>query len=132
MADHELERASTTEGLPVSVSLGPTLEAAAVPQHSSLVDARVVFISCLAILVAIAAAFIAQYLMHLIGFVTGISFYGKPFLIECVTALLSFRIPPAPVGLPPTNQHLGVFVILVPVIGGLIVGAMARYGHKAI
>ena len=32
----------------------------------------------------------------------------------------------------PAGNHLGLWVIFVPVIGGLIVGRMARYGHKAI
>ena len=79
MSDHEneVERASTTEGLPVAVSMGPALDAAAVPRHSSLVNGRVVFISGLAIAVAVAAAFIAQFLMHLISLVTHIAFYGQ-------------------------------------------------------
>ena len=36
--DHPIERASTTDGLPVSLSLGPTLEAAAVPSQPTVVD----------------------------------------------------------------------------------------------
>ena len=78
MSEHQVERASTTEGLPVAVSMGPALEAAAVPQQASLVDRRVVFVSVLAILVAVAAGFIAQFLMHLISLVTSaiMSFYG--------------------------------------------------------
>src|SRR5207248_4831051 len=32
----------------------------------------------------------------------------------------------------PAGNHLGPFVIAIPVIGGLIVGVMARYGSKAI
>ena len=55
--EREVERASTTEGLPVSVSMGPVLEAADFPRQSSLVDARVLLISGLAICVGIAAAF---------------------------------------------------------------------------
>ena len=31
MADHEIKRASTNEGLPVGTAMGPTLEAADVP-----------------------------------------------------------------------------------------------------
>ncbi|MGZ6098384.1 MAG: chloride channel protein, partial [Myxococcaceae bacterium] len=34
--------------------------------------------------------------------------------------------------LGPTTAHLGLAVILVPPIGGLIVGIMARYGSQAI
>jgi len=36
MADHEVERSSTTEGLPVSPSLGPTLENENVPVRAAL------------------------------------------------------------------------------------------------
>jgi H+/Cl- antiporter ClcA/CBS domain-containing protein len=119
MSGGDVERASTTEGLPVSVSMGPALQAAAVPRHSSLVNGRVIVISFLAILVAIAAAFIAQFLMRLISLVTHISFYGE------FTSRLDEHSMPA-------GNHLGLWVIVVPVIGGLIVGVMARYGHKAI
>src|SRR2546423_9736147 len=74
---HPVERASTTEGLPVAVSLGPTLEAAAVPAQNALIDARVIFICVLAIAIGIAGGFIAQGLMHLILFCPNLSFYGK-------------------------------------------------------
>jgi CIC family chloride channel protein len=87
-----------------------------VPAQASLVDGRVVYISFLAVLVAIAAGFIAQGLMHLIWFCTNVSFYGK------------FSFAHA----SPDHSHLGVFVIIIPVIGALIVGVMARYGSKAI
>jgi H+/Cl- antiporter ClcA/CBS domain-containing protein len=114
--DHPIERASTTEGLPVSIALGPTLESAHVPAQSSLVDARVVFICFLAIAVAVIAAFIAQGLMRLIWFCTNFSFYGR----------ISFNRA------SPEQNHLGLLVVVVPVIGALIVGFMARYGSKAI
>ena len=77
MAEHQIERASTTEGLPVTASLGPILEQAGVPTQLSLVDRRVVFLCALSILIAIAAAFIAEGLMHLIAMVTHLSFYGQ-------------------------------------------------------
>ena len=114
--DHPIERAATTEGLPVAISLGPILEAASVPPQTSLVDARVVFISALAIGVGIAAAFIAQGLMRLIFFCTNVSFYGKASFVHA----------------SPEHNHLGWFVIFIPVIGGILVGLMARYGSKAI
>jgi len=109
-------KGATTEALPVAPSLAPTLEAARVPTERSLVDARVVFISALAILVAVAAGFVAQALVRLIGLVTNISFYGK-FSTDFTS---------------PAGNHLGGWVIVVPVIGGVIVGLMARYGSAAI
>ena len=116
MAEHEVERASTTDGLPVSPSIGPTLEAAQVPQQASLVDRRVVYLCILAIGIAVAAGFVAQGLTHLIGLITNLAFYGR-FSFEMVS---------------PAQHGLGAWVIGIPVIGGLIVGVMARYGSKAI
>ena len=78
MADHEVERASTTEGLPVSPSMGPALEAADVPMRSGLVDRRTVYICLLCIVLAVVAALTAQVLVRLIVLITNISFYGKP------------------------------------------------------
>ena len=118
--EHDVERASTTEGLPVAVSMGPTLEAAGAPRATSLlVDARVLFISGLAIILGIASAIIAQILMHLISLVTHISFYGE----------ISASMTDPHSG--PAGNHLGWWVVVVPVVGGIIVGFMAKYGHKA-
>src|SRR3954464_11629061 len=116
MSDHQVERASTTEGLPVSPSLGPALEAADIPAQSTLVNKRVLVICGISILVAIAAAFIAQALMSLINLVTNISFFGRFSVLSA----------------PPAQNHLGLWVIVIPVIGGIIVGLMARYGSRAI
>ncbi len=116
MVKHDVERASTTEGLPVAVSMGPVLAQAHVPHRKTLVDRRVMLLSGLAIGLGICAAGVAQLLVHLIGLATNISFYGK-FSTEFSS---------------PADHHLGAWVIGVPVIGGLIVGVMARYGSKAI
>src|SRR3954452_24198647 len=120
MADHDVEKAATTEGLPVSVSMGPALAQANVPVESSLVNKRVVLICGLSILLAIAAALIAQILMHLIWGITNLAFFGH----------LSFHRTTPP-------SHIDVWwrvpvILLVPVLGGVIVGFMARYGSKAI
>src|SRR5262249_56369668 len=66
--------------------------------------------------VAVLAAGRAQTLQRLIFLVTNLAFRG--------TASLE------PLG--PTTAHLGLWVILVPPIGGLVVGLMARYGSQAI
>jgi len=117
MPEHEIERASTTEGLPISPSLGPILEAnAIVPDHSTVVSRRTVFISALCIVLAVAAAFVAQILIHLIAFVTNLCFYGR-FSGETVM---------------PTTAYVGAWVIVIPIAGAILVGLMARYGSKAI
>jgi chloride channel protein, CIC family len=51
-----------------------------------------------------------------IGLITNLAFYGR--------ASTSF--------VSPAGNHLGLLVIGVPVLGGLVVGVMARYGSKAI
>jgi H+/Cl- antiporter ClcA/predicted transcriptional regulator len=116
MADHEAARASTTDGLPVAPSLGPALDLAHVPRQRAENYRRIVLISGIAVLVAFGAGLVAIALIHLIGLITNIAFYGRRS-----TAFSS-----------PAGNHLGAFVVLVPVIGGLIVGIMARYGSEAI
>jgi chloride channel protein, CIC family len=107
---------SSTEGLPVAPSMGPTLESVVTPQVGTTVSARVLFISGIAILIGLAAGVIAQILLALIGLITNICFYGR-----LTTEFLS-----------PAENHLGLFVIAVPVVGGVIVGFMARYGSEGI
>ncbi len=107
---------SAADPLPVSPGLGEVMAAARVPRKSAQLDKRVLLVSVLAILLASACALIAQWLTALIGIVTNVAFYGR-----YSTELTS-----------PAGHHLGLWVILVPVVGGLIVGAMARWGSAAI
>ncbi len=118
MSDPDQERPpiSTTGNLPVSPSLAPTLEAAHVPRVTAVVGPRVLFISALAIGVAFAAGIIARVLVAMIAFVTNAAFLQR----------ISFAV------VAPASNHLGLWVVFVPAIGGLIVGVMARYGSKAI
>ena len=107
---------ATTEGIPVAPSMAPALEAARVPPERALVDRRVVFVSALAVLIALAAGVVAQVLTRLIWLVTNIAFYGR-FSTAYAT---------------PAGNHLGGWVVVVPVLGGIVVGVMARYGSAAI
>src|SRR5690242_17109067 len=77
---------------------------------------RVILISGMAIAIGFVSAFIALILLRLIGLFTNLFFFGR-----WGTALVS-----------PAGNHLGVFEILVPVIGGLIIGFIARYGSERI
>src|SRR5215469_18396896 len=111
------DRAGAALGrMPVSPALADTLIGAKIPRKTILVDKRVVLISAISILLAVAAALIAQFLKALIGLVTNLSFYG-----HWSTAFSS-----------PAGNHLGLWVIAIPVIGGIVVGIMARYGSAAI
>ena len=114
--DHPVQEASTTEALPMSPSLGPALRGAGVPFHRSLVDGRVLYISMLSVFLAVASAFVAKILVVLIGVITGVCFFGKV----------------SPVFTAPVGNHLGWWIVLVPVAGGIIVGLMARYGSAGI
>jgi len=102
--------------IPIAPALGDALLAARVPRKTTQVDRRVILIALVAMLLAAACALIAQLLTALIGLVTNIAFYGR------WSAQFS----------SPAENHLGAWVILVPVAGGLIVGAMARWGSAAI
>ena len=80
------------------------------------VDRRIVFLSVQAIINAFIIGLIAKVLVYLIELITNIAFYGK------------FSIQPA----SPASNNLGIAVIVIPIIGSLLVGLMARFGSKAI
>jgi chloride channel protein, CIC family len=107
---------SQTGLLPVSPSLSPALEAARVPQVAAILGPRAVWISALAVGIAFAAGVVARLLVSLIALATNLAFRQRA----------SFE-PVAPAG-----HHLGAWVIIVPALGGVIVGIMARYGSRAI
>jgi chloride channel protein, CIC family len=77
---------------------------------------RVIPIAALAVVIGVFAAFVAAALLRLIGLFTNLFFFQR-----FETALIS-----------PEGHHLGPFVILVPVVGALIIGFMARYGSERI
>src|SRR3954466_8523228 len=79
-------------------------------------DRRVGVITAIAIGIGIVAAYVAKALLALISLFTNIFFYG--------------RLSAAAVS--PVGHHLGLFVIVVPVVGALIIGVMARYGSERI
>src|SRR5499427_669628 len=79
-------------------------------------DRRVAVITAIAIGIGIVAAYVAKALLALIALFTNIFFYGR-----LTTEAAS-----------PVGNHLGLFVIVVPIIGALIIGVMARYGSERI
>jgi H+/Cl- antiporter ClcA/predicted transcriptional regulator len=106
----------STDALPLAPAMSVTLDATRMPRRSTLVDRRILRITAVAVVLGVAAAFIAMLLKSLIGLVTKLAFYG--------TVSTAFSSP--------ANNHLGWWVVLVPVIGGLLVGVMARWGSSAI
>jgi len=95
-------------------SLGPDEETGRLGDFTT--TPRVIFISLLAIVIGIIGAYVALILLRLIGFFTNLFFFGR-----LSTALSS-----------PAGNQLGVLEILVPVLGGLVIGFMARYGSERI
>ena len=70
----------------------------------------------MAIVIGVIGAFVAWFLLKLIGFFTNLFYYHR--------LSASFASP--------AGNHLGVYAIAVPVVGSLIVGLMARYGSERI
>ena len=111
-----MDRKNLNNGIPISISLNSTLEAANIKPQVTQNKNRLFTIAALAVVVAICISFIAKFLIYLINLITNISFHG------------SFSFTHS----SPADNSLGWFVILIPVIGGVIVGLMALYGSKAI
>jgi len=72
--------------------------------------------SALALAIGVLASFVALALLRLIGLFTNLFYYGR-----WSTTLVS-----------PSGNHLGIFAVLVPVGGALMIGLMARYGSERI
>ena len=111
-----IEKKSFNNSIPISVSLRPTLEAENIGPQFTHNKKRLLRIAGMAVIIAISISFVAKFLMYLIYFITDVSFYGK-FSISYIS---------------PADNTLGLWVIIVPAIGGVIVGLMALYGSKAI
>jgi H+/Cl- antiporter ClcA len=77
---------------------------------------RLGFVSLLAAMVGISAGIIAYVLYDLIGLFTNIAFYHE----------WSFHFR------SPAESPLGLWIIVTPVIGGVLVGFMAKYGSEKI
>jgi len=77
---------------------------------------RLEIISLLAALVGILAGLIAYVLYDLIGLITNLAYYHE----------WSFHFR------SPEHTQLGLWIIVTPVIGGIIIGFMAKYGSEKI
>src|SRR5947207_15140135 len=95
-------------GIPIAVSLNPTLEAEDIHPEKTGDKKRLLTIAALAVAVAVCISCIARLLVSLIDLVTNISFYGKFSLVHA----------------SPSNNTMGLFLIVVPVLGGVIVVLM--------
>ena len=79
-------------------------------------DRRVLALSAMALAIGIVSAFVAYALVWLIGVITNLAYYHR---------FSSMFVSPA-------GNRLGGWAVLVPVVGGLVIGLMARYGSEKI
>jgi H+/Cl- antiporter ClcA len=79
-------------------------------------DRRILLLSLMALFIGALSAVVAKLLVLLIAIFTNITFYQR-FSTDFIS---------------PANNHLGPLVIVAPVIGGLVIGFMARYGSEKI
>src|SRR6185436_14396492 len=78
---------------------------------------RVLVVTVMAVFVGIASAFVALALTKLISLFTNIFYYQRVSFGEFTS---------------PAAHHLGLWAVFIPVIGGLLIGLMARYGSEKI
>lgn len=79
-------------------------------------NTRFIQLGAISLGIGVAAACVALALLKLINFFTNLFFFG-----EFSTAAST-----------PATNHLGAWVILIPALGGLIIGLMARFGSDKI
>ncbi|WP_236031135.1 chloride channel protein [Ktedonospora formicarum] len=77
---------------------------------------RMLLIALIALCIGVISTFVALLLLKLIGLCTNLFFY-----LRWNTEIAN-----------PAGSPFGLFIIFVPIIGGLIVGLMARYGSSKI
>jgi len=101
----------------VSLSLGVNgVGSTALPAGAAPAQFRIVLVSLLSAGIGLVAGGVAFLLYRLIGLFTNLFFFHR-----WDTAITSARL-----------NHLGLWVIVTPVIGGIIVGFMAKYGTPKI
>jgi len=111
-----MKKTSITGGIPISPTLNYIENNTNGHGKDTAAKIRLLRISCFSIVVAMAISLVAKFLVWLINIITNLSFYG--------TFTGTFHSP--------AGNHLGLWVIIIPAIGGVLVGLMALYGSAAI
>jgi H+/Cl- antiporter ClcA len=104
------------DGIPISISLDETIQEEKSNGYISADKKRLLYISLLAVIIGTITSFISKALVLLINLFTHLFFYHQ-FSFAAVS---------------PSANNYGAMVILIPAIGGIIVGLMAVYGSKGI
>src|SRR5262245_22879476 len=123
--DHPDAATAADGAIPISPTLNDLIQQADATSSDGLrapteyepVDQRTIVITALAALIAVGAGLAAQILVHLIGFVTNVAFYGR-----LSGAFVS----------PGGGHRAPAALLLIPILGGIVVGIMAKYGSAAI
>src|SRR6186713_717895 len=92
-----------------------------IPRHDDRLadfttNSRLLVMAVMAVVVGVMSSFVAYALVWLIGVATNLIWYHR-----YSSALVS-----------PARSTLGVIGVIVPVVGGLVIGLMARYGSEKI
>ena len=111
-----MKRTILENGIPVSTSLASELREDQSLSIARYDKKRLLQISGVCVLIAMVISVIAKLLVYLIDIVTNLFFYGI-FSVEYIS---------------PADNQLGLWVIVIPAIGGFLVSLMALYGSKAI
>ena len=93
------------------IAVAPESQSNKKGQFGVALEPEVVRICLYSLVVGLVAGVVAQGLLELIAFFTNLCFYGK----------FSFAVT------NPAHNHLGLWVILIPPVGGLIVGLMIYF-----
>lgn len=108
--------AHDTNPVPVAPSLQPMLESQHIYSPAGAFPPRRLLVVGYSLAAAVGACVAAEVLIALIGLISNLCFYGEwnPH----------YRLP--------AEHGLGYWVVVMPVVGGLLVGLMARYGSAGI
>ena len=107
---------SPSGGVHVAPSMAATLVNEDIPERAGVLGSGILRICVLSAFLGFVGFVAAMILIKAIGLLTNLCFYGR----------WSFAF------VPPTDAHLGYWIILIPVAGAVAVGLLARYGHAGI
>jgi CIC family chloride channel protein len=108
--------ADSHKRIPIAVSLDENFVQKDLGPNAKDDKVRLLYISAIAIVIAVFVSFISKLLVYIINLITNISFHHQFSILN---------------GSPATNNY-GIWVVFVPAVGGFIVGLMALYGSSAI
>lgn len=118
VSDDENSRPQTGRGgrVPVAPSMQPAMRLFGGEVARALFDRRVFWLTGIACFVGGAAAVVAEMLSAAIVLITNVAFFADLSLRET----------------SPADNVLGGWVVVVPVLGAIVIGIMARFGSAAI